>query len=333
MNGNRLGLGNTIGDAVSRLRFSPESNTLLVSSWDSYLRLYNVERSELISELPSEAALLDCCFENVSTSFSTGSDGCIRRYDLNVGTIETIGRHDDVATSIVYSGEKGEVVSAGLDEKIKVWDARQRKSLVYATSTCAAVGCMAISGFNLVVCIEAYMLIYDLRNLQQPFQSCPSQVDVPIRCVTSVPCSRGYAVGSVDGRVALDFADTASSSEIKYTFRCHPKSKNGKLYLASVNGIEFNPCGSGTFVTGDNEGYVIAWDAQSRRKLFEMPRYPNSIASLAFNHTGELVAIASSHTYQEAKEKEEPPQVFIHRWLDREGERPLSIFCSDTKKQ
>lgn len=85
--------------------------------------------------------------------------------------------------------------------------------------------------------------------------------------------------------------------------------------------------GSGTFVTGDNEGYVISWNAKSRRRLFEvsnltnmtcslvilsnlcvlfkkkLPRYSNSIASLAFNHTGELLAITSSHTYQEAKEK------------------------------
>lgn len=35
----------------------------------------------------------------------------------------------------------------------------------------------------------------------------------------------------------------------------------------------------------------------------KLPRYSNSVASLAFNHTGELLAVASSHTYQEAKEK------------------------------
>lgn len=37
--------------------------------------------------------------------------------------------------------------------------------------------------------------------------------------------------------------------------------------------------------------------------LQKLPRYSNSVASLAFNHTGELLAVASSHTYQEAKEK------------------------------
>ncbi|VVA94595.1 unnamed protein product [Arabis nemorensis] len=303
MSGNRLEFENPIEDSISRLRFSPESNNLLVASWDSYLRLYNVERSSLIVELYSPAALLDCCFENESTSYTSGSDGFIRRYDLKAGTVYTIGRHDDIATSVVYSYEKGEVISTGLDEKIKFWDPRQGESLLFSIDGGTAVRCITVSGNNLVVCVEASMHIYDLRNLDQPFQSYASQVEVPIRCVTSVPHSKGYAVGSVDGQVALDFPDTSCSSEIKYTFRCHPKSRNGRLNGACINAIEFSPCGSGTFVTGDNEGHVISWNAKSRRRLFELPRYSNSIASLAFNHTGELLAVASSHTYQEAKEK------------------------------
>ncbi|KAG7586407.1 WD40 repeat [Arabidopsis thaliana x Arabidopsis arenosa] len=315
MSGDRVQFENPIEDAVSRLRFSPESNNLLVASWDSYLRLYNVESSSLSLELYSQAALLDCCFENESISFTSGSDGFIRRYDLNAGTVDTIGRHDDIATSIVYSYEKGEVISTGFDEKIKFWDTRQRESLVFSTDAGGAVGCVTVSGNNLVVCVDASMHIYDLRNLDEAFQSYSSQVEVPIRCITSVPYSRGYAVGSVDGQVAVDFPDTSCSNEIKYSFRCHPKCRNGRLDGVCINAIEFSPCGSGTFVTGDNEGYVISWNAKSRRRLFELPRYSNSIASLAFNHTGELLAIASSHTYQEAKEKdEEAPQVFIHRF-------------------
>jgi len=31
------------------------------------------------------------------------------RYDLNAGTVDTIGRHDDISTSIVYSYEKGQL--------------------------------------------------------------------------------------------------------------------------------------------------------------------------------------------------------------------------------
>ncbi|KAF3536696.1 hypothetical protein F2Q69_00020303 [Brassica cretica] len=208
----------------------------------------------------------------------------------------------------------GEVISTGLDKQIKFWDTRLGQSLVLSTDAGAPVRCITVNGNSLVVCVAASMHIYDLRSLDRPFQSYESQVEVPIRCVTSVPFSTGYAVGSVDGQVALDFPNTACSTEMKYTFRCHPKSMKGRLHGACINAIEFTPGGSGTFVTGDNEGYVISWNAKSRRRLFELPKYSNSVASLAFNHTGELLAVASSHTYQEASEKEEPPQVFIHKF-------------------
>lgn len=90
----------------------------------------------------------------------------------------------------------GEVISTGLDEKIRFWDTRRRlgQSLVLSTDAGgAAVRCITVNGNNLVVCVDddASMHLYDLRSLDRPFQSCESQVEVPIRCLTSVPFSTG----------------------------------------------------------------------------------------------------------------------------------------------
>ncbi|XP_021910287.1 mitotic checkpoint protein BUB3.3 isoform X2 [Carica papaya] len=229
MNGSCVNLENPIGDAISRVQFAPQSNNLLISSWDSCIRLYDVDSSLLRFESPNEAALLDCCFENDFTAFSAGSDGLITRYDLHEGVRYTIGNHDDLATCIGYSGETQ------------------------------------------------------------------------------------YAAGSVDGRVALETSSRSSLNKTGYIFRCHPKSRDGRFHLVSVNDIRFNPVINGAFVTGDNEGYVIGWDAQSKRRLFELPKFPNSVASISYNHGGQLLAVASSRTYQGANEIEEPPQLFMHK--------------------
>lgn len=109
MSGAPLKFENPIQDAISRIRFAPQSDNLLISSWDSVsgtlllgstnvvfvalltffihknrlfvqsLRLYDVGSSVLRLEAPAEAALLDCCFQNESVAFSAGSDGFIRR--------------------------------------------------------------------------------------------------------------------------------------------------------------------------------------------------------------------------------------------------------------
>ncbi|KAL0003772.1 hypothetical protein SO802_011333 [Lithocarpus litseifolius] len=312
MNGTTTGL--EIRDAISRIRFAPKSNNLLISSWDSSLRLYDVVGSALRLEAPCEAALLDCCFHNdESVAFASASDGCVRRYDLHSGINDTIGNHDDIATSIGYSDETGQVISAGLDKKILFWDTRMAKAVEYLRNLGAEVDSMSLFGVNFLVAIGSSIHEYDLRKLDKLVQSKESHLNIRIRCVSSIPYSKGYAVGSVDGRVAVEMPYPSNPNDISYMFRCHPKSKDGRYHLASVNDIVFNPLICGAFVTGDNEGYVTAWDALSKRRLFGLPRLPNSVASLSYNHDGQLLAVASSYTCQEAEEIEEPPQVFIYK--------------------
>lgn len=109
MDGACLNFENPIGDALSRVQFAPQSNNLLVSSWDSVstrlfylsitslqnylhlflcdlivqkLRLYDVDSSllRLEASAPSQAALLDCCFQTESVAFTAASDGSIIRF-------------------------------------------------------------------------------------------------------------------------------------------------------------------------------------------------------------------------------------------------------------
>ncbi|XVF43179.1 hypothetical protein PTKIN_Ptkin02bG0019700 [Pterospermum kingtungense] len=302
MNGSCLEFDNPIRDAISRIRFAPQSNNLLISSWDSSLRLYDVDCSWLRLEAPSEAALIDCCFQEESVAFTAGSDGSIARYDLNLGTSNRIGNHDDIATCVEYSTETRQVITAGFDKKIKAWDKCGVKPLVFLENLGAEVESMSLCGFQLTIAAGSSAYIYDLRNLDKAVQS-NECMDVPIRCVCSIPYSNGYAVGSVDGRVKLEISYPSSSNNKQtYMFRCHPKSRDGKAHLVPVNDIEFNPFVSGSFVTGDNEGYIIAWDAKSKRRLFEFPGCSNSVASLTYNHEGKILAVASSYTYQEATE-------------------------------
>lgn len=106
-----LDFQNPIQDAISRIEFAPNSNNLLVSSWDSvsvHFRFRNLLKTCVISsmkfwvlfswtesllvwcnssprlEAPSEAALLDCCFQDESLAFSAGSDGFIRRFGVRI---------------------------------------------------------------------------------------------------------------------------------------------------------------------------------------------------------------------------------------------------------
>ncbi|XP_004298403.1 PREDICTED: mitotic checkpoint protein bub3-like [Fragaria vesca subsp. vesca] len=325
MSGAPLKFESPIQDAISRIRFAPTSHNLLISSWDSKLRLYDVESSLLRLEAPSEAALLDCCFQNETAAFSAGSDGCVRRYDLHSGSCETIGNHDDIATCIGYSDETSQVISAGLDKKIYAWDARMEKGKGYAfESLNSEVTSMSLSGLNMMVTMGASILMCDLRSPLKPFESKDSDLKTTIICGSASPHAKGFAVGSADGRVSLEILHP-SNSDTRYMFRCHPKSTDRRYHLAAVNEIVFNPIIYGALLTGDDEGHVIAWDAQTRKRLFQLPKYPNSVASLSYHHQGRLLAVASSYTYRQAIELEEAPQIFIH-------DSGINLFLSELSK-
>ncbi|CAN4124549.1 unnamed protein product [Withania somnifera] len=279
MNPVSLNLENPIRDAISRIRFAPHSNNLLVSSWDSSLRLYDVDNSKLRMDTPGEAALLDCCFEN---------EGCALLLLLMVQLT-------------------GQIITAGWDKKINFWDVRSTQSLGCLNSLVSEVESMSLSGLNLMVAAGSSVNIYDIRS----FKTSVHTKGIKVKCIRPIFNPKGFVVGSIDGRVLLEYFCKSSSNE-GYAFRCYPKVKDGRRHLVTVNDIAFNPSVIGSFITGDNDGYATLWDARGRKRIFEMSRYPNSVVSLSYSHDGLLLAVASSYSYQEANEIEEPPQIFIH---------------------
>nr|XP_043629536.1 mitotic checkpoint protein BUB3.3 [Erigeron canadensis] len=301
---------NPIQDGISRIRFAPESNNLLISSWDTNLRLYDVDRSKLVFEASGEAALLDCCFQGEAAAFSANSDCSIIRYDLHSGVSNFFGKHDDLATSVEYSVETGQVITGGWDKKIKCWDSRSNMALTCENTVDVAVKSLSLRGYIAMVAVGTSVNLYDLRKFSKLYNS--RDFNFRIKCVRPY-LDRGFAVGSVEGRAALKYFNPSNQNNDGYTFLCHPKAKEKRHNTAAVNDIVFSPSIHGVFVTGDNDGYVTIWDAQSKKRVFEMLKFENSIASLSYSREGRFLAVASSYTFQEANELEIPPKIYIHQ--------------------
>jgi len=47
---------------------------------------------------------------------------------------------------------------------------------------------------------------------------------------------------------------------------------------------------------------VNVWDAANKKRLWQTPApYPTSVAALAFSHTGGLLAVAASYTFEQVR--------------------------------
>ncbi|MBA0649325.1 hypothetical protein Goklo_016899 [Gossypium klotzschianum] len=282
-------LSNPPTDGISNLRFSNHSDNLLVSSWDKTVRLYDASANVLRGEFMHGGPVLDCCFHDDSSGFSASADNKVRRIMFSHGKEEILGRHDAPVRCIEYSYAAGQVITGSWDKTLKCWDPRgasgQERTLVGTYPQPERVYSLSLVGNRLVVATAGrHVNVYDLRNMSQPEQRRESSLKYQTRCVRCYPNGTGYALSSVEGRVAMEFFDLSEASQ-------------AKKY--------------GTFATGGCDGFVNVWDGNNKKRLYQYSKYPTSIAALSFSRDGRLLAVASSYTFEEGDKAHEPDAIFV----------------------
>ena len=60
------------------------------------------------------------------------------------------------------------------------------------------------------------------------------------------------------------------------------------------------------------DGLVNVWDGAHKKRLYQYPKYPTSVAALAFNAEGTKLAVAASYTGEEG-EKDSPKDAIYVR--------------------
>ncbi|KAK3193020.1 hypothetical protein Dsin_024330 [Dipteronia sinensis] len=297
-------------DGISNLRYSNHSDHLLVSSWDKTVRLYDASANVLRGEFKHGGAVLDCCFHDDSSGFSASADNNVRRLVFNYGKEDILGRHDAPVRCIEYSyaavGTK--LSSVGILEVL----VGRSALLLEQYPQPERVYSLSLVGNRLVVATAGrHVNVYDLRNMSQPEQRRESSLKYQTRCVRCYPNGTGYALSSVEGRVAMEFFDLSEASQAKkYAFKCHRKSEAGRDIVYPVNAIAFHPV-YGTFATGGCDGFVNVWDGNNKKRLYQYSKYPTSVAALSFSRDGRLLAVASSYTFEEGDKPHEPDAIFV----------------------
>ncbi|KAL2649628.1 hypothetical protein R1flu_017756 [Riccia fluitans] len=299
------------GDGISNLRFSNHSDHLLVSSWDNKVRLYDASSNVLKGSFAQRGPVLDCCFHDDASGFTAGADRTVRRYDFSTGREDILGTHDSPVKCVEYSHTTGQVISGSWDKTMRCWDARAASGQETHPQP-ERVYSMSLVGYRLVIATAGrHINVYDLRNMSQPEQRRESSLKYQTRCVRCYPNGTGYALSSVEGRVAMEFFDLSEEGQAKkYAFKCHRKSEAGRDTVYPVNAIAFHPI-YGTFATGGCDGYVNVWDGNNKKRLYQYSRYPTSIAALSFSRDGRLLAVASSYTFEEGQKPHEPDAIFV----------------------
>eukprot|EP00290_Baffinella_frigidus_P057119 CAMPEP_0180360796 /NCGR_PEP_ID=MMETSP0989-20121125/12197_1 /TAXON_ID=697907 /ORGANISM="non described non described, Strain CCMP2293" /LENGTH=302 /DNA_ID=CAMNT_0022352217 /DNA_START=46 /DNA_END=954 /DNA_ORIENTATION=- len=292
MSGGQSELADPPKDGISAMIFAPEHNLLLVSSWNTEVRMYDVLMNAKRATYTHKAAVLDCCWGvDQNRCFSGGVDRVVKTYDFATST----------------------------DKQVKVWDTRTAKCQS-TTEVPDKVFTMAVTQNRIVVgTANRHVWVYDVRKLSEPEQKRESSLKFQTRCIRTYPNGEGYALSSIEGRVAMEYFDAAPEFQSKkYAFKCHrAQDAKGVDTVYPVNALAFHPT-HGTFATGGCDGKVIMWDGQNKIRLQAPWSYPTSVAALAFNPTGAILAVASSYTFEEGEKNTPPDQIFFRPLSDTE---------------
>mmetsp|Transcript_32806 Transcript_32806/g.80410 ORF Transcript_32806/g.80410 Transcript_32806/m.80410 type:complete len:328 (+) Transcript_32806:85-1068(+) len=309
-------------DGITAAQFAPDSNNLLVSSWDKSVAVHDVQTNAQRCAYGHEGPVLAACWAlNGATCFSGGLDAQVAMYDVQSGRMAAIGRHDKPVRCLAFSRDHNVLVSGSWDATVRLFDPRQPNAQVGQHQQQSKVFALALSRQRVVVGMnERRVWIWDLRNMNQPEQRRESSLKYQTRCVNCFIDGTGYALSSTEGRVAMEYFDAAPDVQAKkYAFKCHRQVNKGVDQVYPVNAIAFHPV-HGTFATGGGDGLVNLWDGQNKKRLCQFRKYPTSIAAMSFNYDGSMLAIASSYTWEEGERDHEPDAVYVRTISDLEAQ-------------
>jgi len=318
-------------DTTSCLEWSPAptpSGTLLLAAgaWDNQVRVYEIQASTTGTNGQAKAAyshqgpVLDVSWNKEGTVlFSGGCDNQVIMWDPASQQQKVLGKHDapvKCVHALKYGTFSHMVVTGSWDKTLRYWDTRTGQQAMQI-SVPERVYCMDVNE-NLMVVATANrkVLIYDIKAPQKPFQVIDSPLRYQSRCVACFRDNRGFALGSIEGRVAIHHVQAADKSA-NFAFKCHRVSNSGASTsdVYPVNAISFHPK-FGTFATAGADGGYNFWDKDSKQRLKQFKRNTQPVTCSAWNSTGQFYAYGVGYDWHKGSQSHDPKTaknfIYIH---------------------
>jgi cell cycle arrest protein BUB3 len=278
-------------DGITRLCYlnnnndNSNSRLLASTSWDGNVRMHDTSDKVLVLSQFMEAGALFSLDAHQNFLYVGGADGSIRRLDIETGKPQWIGTHEsnknqnpnDKACSCLNVISEHVVASAGWHRQLHFWDVRQQQS---SSSSMIATVELPGKAFSMDVDTNKTLIavatsgrrlaFIDIRKTRENEHDTTnasaaaaitanlvldreSSLKYQTRCLRFFPDSNAIAIGSIEGRAAVEFLEDLGRPALgkKFAFKCH---RVGDM-VYPVNAIAFHPK-YGTFATGGCDGTV-----------------------------------------------------------------------------
>jgi len=301
-------------DSVACLKFAPNKDLFLAAAWDNSVSVYQYQKAGAeirsnplmqMTQNPHTGGVLSACWSPDSSKIFTGSvDKQGKAWDLATQQVVQFAQHDAPIKCVHWIEAHNMVVTASWDKTLKYWSMNQLGS---GTPTATVnlperVYAMDVKGdYAVVATADKQIHVFDVRQSPQaPMKSHPSPLRHQIRTVSLFTDKRGYAIGSIEGRVQITHIQDNEASK-NFAFKCHRDQTTQDVY--AVNSIVFHPQ-HGTFCTAGSDGTFNFWDKDAKQRLKGFPRLQNSISSADFSYGGDIFAYAVGYDWSKGYDQQ-----------------------------
>lgn len=265
-----------------------------------------------------------------------GADKAARLLDLGSGstTATQVAAHDQPIKSVKFfelpNSNQSMIVTGSWDKTIKYWDLRTQQPV--ATVQCQErVYTLDVKKNLLVVgTADRYINVINLSEPSKFYKTLQSPLKWQTRVVSCFSDATGFAVGSIEGRCAIQYVEekdarydksafnacsSLTSTSSNFSFKCHrDPAQNNITNVYSVNAISFHPV-HGTFSTAGSDGTFHFWDGVAKHRLKGYPTVGGTISATAFNKDGNIFAYAVSYDWSKgyaSNNTQYPNKIMMH---------------------
>ena len=279
---------------ISSLHFCPFDNGIMATtSWKGTIDFLAIELKQIFQSWEFPEPLLCGAWVNSETVASGSVTG-----KIFISKESPIDGHSDGVSSLFMIPESQTLVSTSWDRTLKVWDMASLQS-VGTVAFKDKILCAEVSTNSRIIAHGSNNFVYilDIRNPDQVEKRVSSLGNQIRSSCASRPLDYGWAIGSIDGRIAIEYFGDVIEQAQRFSFSCNKRSESEKVIVYPVNALTFHPK-TGILTSGSCNGDICFWDVQSKRKLGEMiSQYDVSVASLDYNSDGSRLAVAFSYTW------------------------------------
>ncbi|KAL4655258.1 mRNA export factor-like isoform X2 [Arapaima gigas] len=304
-------------DSVSCLAFSPRAvpgNFLIAGSWANDVRCWEVQDSgQTVPKAQQMHAgpVLDVCWSDDGTKVFTGScDKTGKMWDLNSNQEMQVAQHDASIKSVrwIKASNYSCLMTGSWDKTLKFWDIRSPNPMMSVQLPERCYAADVVYPMAVVTSADRGLMVYQLEKQPSEFCRIESPLKHQHRCVAIFKDKEnkptGFALGGIEGRVAIHYINASNPAKDNFTFKCHrsnAKNSTRAQDIYVVNGISFHPV-HGTLATVGSDGRFNFWDKGARTKLKTSEQLDQPITACSFNSNGNIFAYASSYDWSKGHE-------------------------------